>query len=96
MCKCLSGKLYNEKYIRSFFARNDRRSIFHKGICWAFILHMLYFYALGQLVNGFIGDRVHPKYMLITGFCRSDNYKFAILIYALARGVFIVGFNILT
>lgn len=25
------------------------------------------FYALGQLINGFIGDRVHPKYMVATG-----------------------------
>ena len=25
------------------------------------------FYAVGQLINGFIGDRVHPKYMIIMG-----------------------------
>lgn len=29
------------------------------------------FYALGQLFNGFIGDKAHPKYMLAIGFCTS-------------------------
>lgn len=29
------------------------------------------FYALGQLFNGFIGDKVHPRYMLAIGFCIS-------------------------
>ena len=29
------------------------------------------FYALGQLFNGFIGDKVHPRYMLAIGFCTS-------------------------
>lgn len=36
------------------------------------------FYAVGQLINGFIGDRVHPKYMIIMGLGISSVSTFVI------------------
>lgn len=39
------------------------------------------FYAAGQLINGFIGDRVHPKYMIIMGLGISSVSTFVIPIF---------------
>ena len=39
------------------------------------------FYAAGQLINGFIGDRVHPKYMIIMGLGISSASTFVIPIF---------------
>ncbi len=39
------------------------------------------FYAVGQLINGFIGDRVHPKYMIIMGLGISSVSTFVIPIF---------------
>ena len=39
------------------------------------------FYAAGQLINGFIGDRVHPKYMKIMGLGISSVSTFVIPIF---------------
>ena len=39
------------------------------------------FYAAGQLINGFIGDRVHPKYMIIMGLGISSVSTFDIPIF---------------
>ena len=39
------------------------------------------FYAVGQLINGFIGDRVHPKYMIIMGLGISSGSTFVIPIF---------------
>lgn len=39
------------------------------------------FYAAGQLINGFIGDRVHPKYMIIMGLGISSVSTFVITIF---------------
>ncbi len=39
------------------------------------------FYAVGQLINGFIGDMVHPKYMIIMGLGVSSISTFAIPLF---------------
>ena len=39
------------------------------------------FYAVGQLINGFIGDRVHQKYMIIMGLGISSVSTFVIPIF---------------
>lgn len=39
------------------------------------------FYAVGQLINGFIGDMVHPKYMIIIGLGVSSISTFAIPLF---------------
>lgn len=39
------------------------------------------FYAAGQLINGFVGDRVHPKYMIIMGLGISSVSTFVIPIF---------------
>ena len=39
------------------------------------------FYAAGQLINGFIGDRVHPKYMIIMGLGIGSVSTFVIPIF---------------
>lgn len=39
------------------------------------------FYAAGQLINGFIGDMVHPKYMIIAGLGFSSLSTFAIPLF---------------
>lgn len=39
------------------------------------------FYAAGQLINGFIGDRVHPKYMIVMGLGISSVSTFVIPIF---------------
>lgn len=39
------------------------------------------FYAAGQLINGFIGDRVHPKYMIIMGLGISSVSTFVVPIF---------------
>lgn len=39
------------------------------------------FYAAGQLINGFIGDRVHPKYMIIMGLGISSVSTFVIPVF---------------
>lgn len=39
------------------------------------------FYAAGQLINGFIGDRVHPKYMITMGLGISSVSTFVIPIF---------------
>lgn len=39
------------------------------------------FYAVGQLINGFLGDRVHPKYMIAVGLGLSSISTFAVPLF---------------
>lgn len=77
----ISCKLCNQKYIERFHTGNDKGSVFTKGIHRSAFLDMLHFYAAGQLINGFIGDRVHPKYMIIMGLGISSVSTFVIPIF---------------
>lgn len=39
------------------------------------------FYAFGQLVNGFIGDKIHPKFMIGIGFFTSGIFTFIVPLF---------------
>ena len=77
----ISCKLCYKKYSQRFNTGNDKGSLFHKGIYGLAFICLFYFYSVGQLINGFIGDMVHPKYMIIMGLGVSSISTFAIPLF---------------
>lgn len=84
---CRIGALCIATYLASYVTRNIlsvstpamiREPFFTKEYTGLLSSVCFIFYAVGQLINGFIGDRVHPKYMIILGLGTSSLSTFAI------------------
>jgi len=71
----LLGVLCSVSYFAVYIARNILSAVtpmmLEQGFYEAYIGHMsalyLAFYAVGQLINGMIGDKIHAKYMICGG-----------------------------
>lgn len=77
------GSLSIFAYLASYVTRNIlsvstpemiKESIFTKEYVGLLSSICFVFYAVGQLINGFAGDKIHPKYMIGTGFCISGLF----------------------
>ena len=84
------GSLCIATYLASYVTRNILRVSTPEMIKEAFFTKeytgllssvCFIFYAVGQLINGFIGDMVHPKYMIIMGLGVSSISTFAIPLF---------------
>lgn len=81
------GSLCIATYLASYVTRNIlsvstpemiKEAFFTKEYTGLLSSVCFIFYAVGQLINGFIGDMVHPKYMIIMGLGVSSISTFAI------------------
>ncbi len=81
------GSLCIATYLASYVTRNIlsvstpemiKEAFFTKEYTGLLSSVCFIFYAVGQLINGFIGDRVHPKYMIIMGLGVSSLSTFAV------------------
>lgn len=84
------GSLCIATYLASYVTRNIlsvstpemiREAFFTKEYTGLLSSVCFIFYAVGQLINGFIGDMVHPKYMIIMGLGVSSISTFAIPLF---------------
>lgn len=84
------GSLCIATYLASYVTRNIlsvstpemiKEAFFTKEYTGLLSSICFIFYAAGQLINGFIGDRVHPKYMIIMGLGISSVSTFVIPIF---------------
>lgn len=87
---CSIGGICLTTYLASYIVRNILSVSTPRMITEAFftkeytgLLASVYFifYAIGQLINGFIGDRVHPKYMIPVGLGLASVASFAVPAY---------------
>ena len=81
------GSLCIATYLASYVTRNIlsvttpemiKEAFFTKEYTGLLSSVCFVFYAVGQLINGFIGDRVHPKHMIIVGLGVSSLSTFAV------------------
>lgn len=84
------GSLCIATYLASYVTRNIlsvstpemiKEAFFTKEYTGLLSSVCFIFYAVGQLINGFIGDMVHPKYMIIMGLGVSSISTFAIPLF---------------
>ena len=84
------GSLCIAMYLASYVTRNIlsvstpemiKEAFFTKEYTGLLSSVCFIFYAVGQLINGFIGDMVHPKYMIIMGLGVSSISTFAIPLF---------------
>lgn len=84
------GSLCIATYLASYVTRNIlsvstpemiKEAFFTKEYTGLLSSVCFIFYAVGQLINGFIGDMVHPKYMIIIGLGVSSISTFAIPLF---------------
>lgn len=84
------GSLCIATYLASYVTRNIlsvstpemiREAFFTKEYTGLLSSVCFIFYAVGQLINGFIGDMVHPKYMIIMGLGVSSISTFTIPLF---------------
>lgn len=84
------GTLCIVTYLASYVTRNIlsvstpemiKESFFTKEYTGLLSSACFIFYAVGQLINGFIGDRVHPKYMIIIGLGVSSISTFSVPLF---------------
>ena len=84
------GSLCIATYLASYVTRNIlsvstpemiKETFFTKEYTGLLSSVCFIFYAVGQLINGFIGDMVHPKYMIIIGLGVSSISTFAIPLF---------------
>ena len=84
------GSLCIATYLASYVTRNIlsvstpemiKEAFFTKEYTGLLSSVCFIFYAVGQLINGFIGDMVHPKYMIIMGLGISSISTFAIPLF---------------
>lgn len=84
------GSLCIATYLASYVTRNIlsvstpemiKEAFFTKEYMGLLSSVCFIFYAVGQLINGFIGDMVHPKYMIIMGLGVSSISTFAIPLF---------------
>lgn len=84
------GSLCIATYLASYVTRNIlsvstpemiKEAFFTKEYTGLLSSVCFIFYAVGQLINGFIGDIVHPKYMIIMGLGVSSISTFAIPLF---------------
>lgn len=84
------GSLCIATYLASYVTRNIlsvstpemiKETFFTKEYTGLLSSVCFIFYAVGQLINGFIGDMVHPKYMIIMGLGVSSISTFAIPLF---------------
>lgn len=84
------GSLCIATYLASYVTRNIlsvstpemiKEAFFTKEYTGLLSSVCFIFYAVGQLINGFIGDTVHPKYMIIMGLGISSISTFAIPLF---------------
>ena len=84
------GSLCIATYLASYVSRNIlsvstpemiKEAFFTKEYTGLLSSVCFIFYAVGQLINGFIGDMVHPKYMIIMGLGVSSISTFAIPLF---------------
>lgn len=84
------GSLCIATYLASYVTRNIlsvstpemiKEAFFTKEYTGLLSSVCFIFYAVGQLINGFIGDTVHPKYMIIMGLGVSSISTFAIPLF---------------
>ena len=84
------GSLFIATYLASYVTRNIlsvstpemiKEAFFTKEYTGLLSSVCFIFYAVGQLINGFIGDMVHPKYMIIMGLGVSSISTFAIPLF---------------